>query len=387
MNNTILVKIITDRILNSPQKSITFADYLNLVLYHPQQGYYTSGAVDIGKTGDFFTSVSLGADLGELLAEQFIEMWQNLDSPSRFTLLEMGAGLGLLAGDILNYLQMKNPDFFACLEYIIVEKSPALIDRQKEKLSNFVDNKVNISWQSWETITDASIVGCCFSNELLDAFPVHRVTINRNRLKEIYITYESGKLKEKIDEISTKNIEAYFDSIDIEFSNNNYPENYLTEVNLAALTWLETVSKKLDRGYLLTIDYGYTAEKYYHLQRSQGTLKCYYQHQHHHNPYINIGRQDITSHVDFTALQKQGKLCGLLTIGFTKQGLFLMALGLGDRLNRLSDGSYSVPEIMKRRDALHQLIDPTGLGGFGVLIQGKNLTESQQKLTGLLAQF
>jgi SAM-dependent MidA family methyltransferase len=384
MNNTTLVKIIVDRILNSPQKRITFADYLNLVLYHPQHGYYTSGTVDIGKAGDFYTSVSLGADLGELLAEQFIEMWQNLGSPSRFTLLEMGAGLGLLADDILNYLQAKYPDFFACLEYIIVEKSSALIALQQKKVGDFIDNNINISWQSWETIAEKSIVGCCFSNELLDAFPVHRVIIDRSNLKEIYTTYEAGEIKETIDKISTQKIEDYFNFINLDFYNNNYPENYLTEVNLEALAWLETVSRKLDRGYLLTIDYGYPAEKYYHPQRSQGTLKCYYQHRHHHNPYINIGRQDITSHVDFTALTKQGELCGLPTIGFTKQGMFLMALGLGDRLNQLSNGSYNLQEIVQRRDALHQLIDPTGLGGFGVLIQGKNLTESQQELTGLL---
>ena len=146
---------------------------------------------------------------------------------------------------------------------------------------------------------------------------------------------------------------------------------------------METVSKKLNRGYILTIDYGYPAVKYYHPQRSQGTLQCYYQHHRHNNPYVNLGQQDITAHVDFTSLENQGKNCNLETIGFTKQGMFLMALGLGDRLNELSNGKYNIMEVLQRRDALHQLINPLGLGGFGVLIQGKNLTKEQHYLQGL----
>ena len=166
---------------------------------------------------------------------------------------------------------------------------------------------------------------------------------------------------------------------------NDYPENYRTEVNLKALDWLENVTNKIKKGYLLTIDYGYNASKYYHPQRYQGTLNCYYQHRHHHNPYVNLGQQDITTHVNFTALEKQGQLLGLETLGLTKQGLFLMALGLGDRLSALSNGQYSLSDVLTRRDALHQLIDPTGLGGFQVLIQTKGLDPSQKQrsLTGL----
>jgi SAM-dependent MidA family methyltransferase len=381
MNDKTIIEIIVDRITNSPQKRITFADYMNLALYHPQHGYYSAGVVGIGKEGDFFTSSSLGADLGELLSEQFVEMWRNLGLPERFILLEMGAGLGFLADDILNYLHQKYPDFFACLEYIIIETSPTLRDRQQTKINKqFYDR---VFWQSWEKIADNSIIGCCFSNELIDAFPVHQIAIENNSIKEVYITYDAGEFKEIYDEPSTEAIEEYFTFIDIDFSQNKYPDNYRTEVNLAALSWLETVSKKIDRGYLLTIDYGYTAEKYYHPQRSRGTLKCYYQHHHHDNPYINIGRQDITTHVDFTALEKRGNLFDLNTIGKTKQGMFLMALGLGDRLDMLSRGGYSFQEIMQRRDALHQLIDPMGLGGFEVLIQGKNLNELARKLKGL----
>ena len=141
------------------------------------------------------------------------------------------------------------------------------------------------------------------------------------------------------------------------------------------------MTNKLKTGYLLTIDYGYPAAKYYHPQRSQGTLSCYYQHRHHSDPYINVGQQDITTQVNFTALEKWGEHCQLVTLGFTQQALFLMGLGLGDRLMDLSVGQYDFTTLLKRRDALHQLIEPTGLGKFGVLIQGKGLTPEQRKLS------
>ncbi|HEY9646747.1 MAG TPA: SAM-dependent methyltransferase, partial [Chroococcidiopsis sp.] len=154
-------------------------------------------------------------------------------------------------------------------------------------------------------------------------------------------------------------------------------EGYRTEVNLAALDWLATVASRLQRGYVLTIDYGYPASRYYSRGRSQGTLQCYYQHAYHSDPYIHVGRQDITAHVDFTSLERQGDRCGLQTLGFIPQGLFLMALGLGDRLMQLSDpavvGNLTVTDIIHRREALHSLMNPTGLGNFGVLIQQKGL--------------
>ncbi|MEM8781080.1 MAG: SAM-dependent methyltransferase, partial [Cyanobacteria bacterium P01_G01_bin.49] len=228
-------------------------------------------------------------------------------------------------------------------------------------------------------IADNSIRGCIFSNELIDAFPVHRVVIQNNVLKEIYVTLADNQLKETVKEISTPQLLEYFQLVEINITDNQYPENYQTEINLKALDWLKTVAKKLKKGYLLTIDYGYSASKYYHPQRYQGTLNCYYQHRHHHNPYVNIGKQDITAHVDFTALEKQGELLELETLGLTKQGLFLMALGLGDRLAELSNGQYALPEILNRRDALHQLINPTGLGGFKILVQGKELREAEKE--------
>lgn len=380
-NSKKLTKLILERIYNSPQRRITFAEYMNLVLYHPDYGYYSSGAVKIGSQGDFFTSASLGKDIGELLAIQFEEMWHYLDCPESFYLVEMGAGDGSMAADILRYINLKQHDFSQAVKYLIIEASESLRTKQQLTLQNI--SNINISWKSWSEIANNSLCGCFFSNELIDAFPVNLVTLASGKIQEIYLTETDNKLTETTGELSTPKLLDYLELVNINLLGSEYPHNYRTEINLQAIDWLTQVTAKLDCGYLLTIDYGYPAHKYYHPQRSQGTLQCYYQHRRHYNPYLNLGYQDITAHVDFTALERYGESLGLAKIGFTQQGIFLMALGLGDRLNELSSGKYDVLQVLKRRDALHQLIDPTGLGGFGVLVQSKGLKDRQQSLKGL----
>ena len=349
---------------------------MELVLYHPQYGYYSSGVVKIGAKGDYFTSSSLGADFGELLAEQFVQMWQILGNPTPFTLVEMGAGQGELAQDILNYLQQHHLPLFNALEYLILEESPALIGQQQELLKSWQP----VRWLSWQQIPIASVIGCFFSNELLDAFPVHQITIKNGQLEEIYVTFEKDRLVEISDKLSTVKLLEYFRLVGITIPTPEYPENYRTEVNLTALDWQEKVATRLKRGYIVTIDYGYPAVKYYHPQRSRGTLQCFYKHHRHGDPYVNIGNNDITCHIDFTAIERHGEFLGIETIALTKQGMFLMALGLGKRLEALSSGEYSFKEILQRRDALHQLIEPTGLGGFGVLVQSKGLNEQESQI-------
>lgn len=394
-DNEILKNLIIDTIANAPQQRITFAEYMDLVLYHPEQGYYATGAVNIGSEGDFFTSPHLAKDFGELVAEQFAEMWDILGHPTPFTLVEMGAGQGLLAADVLGYLQRRHPDCWEALEYIIIEKAAGLIAQQQRLLE-----KLNfpIRWSSLEEITENSITGCFFSNELVDAFPVHQVVVKDRQLMEVYVTISKTtnnevNFVEVIDIPSTPQLAQYFDFVGIDLTSAVYPEGYRTEVNLAALDWINTVANRLHQGFLLTIDYGYPAARYYQPARNQGTLQCYLQHQHHNNPYLYVGQQDITAHVDFTALERQGELLGLRNVGFTQQGLFLMALGLGDRLTALScyDSSRGQVDasakdmmaIMQRREALHGLINPMGIGGFGVLIQSKGLNLEGQILKGL----
>jgi SAM-dependent MidA family methyltransferase len=382
-SNLALSQVIANRIAETSQRRITFAEFMDLVLYHPEYGYYTTNAINLGKQGDFFTSVHLGADFGELLAVQFIQMWEILGRPGRFSIIEMGAGQGLLAFDILEFLQNHHADFFSALDYVIVEESPAFRQEQRQRLQGFP-----IRWCQLAEIPSQSITGCFFSNELVDALPVHQFILEQGQLQEVYVTTKQNLEVEFVEvcgEVSTPQLGEYFKLVKIEFNPKTYPDGYRSEVNLAALSWLSQVANALERGYVLTIDYGYSASRYYNPRRSQGTLQCYYQHRRHNNPYINIGQQDITTHVDFTALERWGEHCGLNNIGFTQQGLFLMMLGLGDRIAALSYSKQPLAEVLRRRDALHQLADPLGLGGFGVLVQTKDLTqtEAQQVLQGL----
>lgn len=381
-SNQTLCEVIHQQIASNPNRRITFAEYMELVLYHPQHGYYATNQVNIGPEGDFFTSPHLGADFGEMLAEQFVQMWEFLGCPKPFTLVEMGAGQGILAGDVLAYLQRQHPNFFDSLDYLIVEKSVALKKEQQQRLKG-----LPLRWCELEEIPTNSAIGCFFSNELVDAFPVHQFVLSGEKLREVYVTTQDGvNFVEVTGEASTNELIKYFDLIGIKLTAGVYPDGYRSEINLAALNWLSTVADKLQRGYILTIDYGYAADRYYNPARREGTLQCYYQHRHHDNPYINIGRQDITAHANFTALERWGELRGLEKVGFTQQGLFLMALGLGDRIASLSSSNATsgkgILEVLQRRDALHQMIDPMGLGGFGVLIQSKGLRE-EERLFGL----
>ncbi len=389
MKHSALVQFITQQIAQHPERRITFAQFMDWALYHPTWGYYASRDDRLGFQGDFVTAPHLAADFGELLAEQIVQLWQILEQPAPFTVLEMGAGRGILARTIVSYLQRYHPMLWAVLEYRIIERSPALIAEQQRQLAPFLSPRADgasplqIQWCQWENIPDGGIVGCCLSNELVDAFPVHRVVITDGQLQECYVTtttHPETPFTETIAAPSTPQLADYFAQLGINIT--RLPNGYCTEVNLAALDWLKTVASRLHRGYVLTVDYGYSADRYYAPTRRAGTLQCYYQHSYHNDPYSHVGEQDITAHVNFTALELWGSQVGLTKLGWIEQALFLMALGLGDRISALagtdSTDSTTAQTLLRRRDALQTLINPMGMGNFGVLLQGKGLTVTQQ---------
>jgi len=389
-HNFKLFNILQETIHQSVNQRITFAEFMDRVLYHPQEGYYISKDAAIGPQGDFVTSSHMGHDFGELLAVQFVELWKYLDHPSPFHLVEMGAGQGLIAADVLAYLENHHSECFRALKYFIIEKSDALRQVQRQRLAPW---QGQVRWTNLDQLADGSITGCFFSNELVDALPVHLVEQTEAGLQEVYVTaLESEKtgnveLREAVGPLSTPQLGEYFSFVGVNFSPPQYLPGYRTEVHLAALDWITTVAAKLQQGYVITIDYGYPADRYYGQVRSQGTLQCYYRHAHHNDPYIHLGHQDITAHVNFTALEKQGEQCGLETIGSTQQAMFLMALGLGDRLNDLAQiqetDADTLNRAIQRRDKLHQLINPLGLGNFIVLVQAKNMVAGSKPLKGL----
>jgi SAM-dependent MidA family methyltransferase len=372
---------------SSPDRRITFERFMELALYHPVEGYYTRRAGLIGPKGDFYTAPRLSPVFGELVGRQIAEFWEKLGAPSEFQVVEMGAGQGLLAGDILTYLQKADPTLWTALGYTIVEISEPLKMAQRRRLESLpqgADLLASVGWRTLADFTKGEVKGCFVSNELLDAFPVHLVTIEDGQWREIYVTLsESLEFEEIVGPLSDPALASYFERLGM--AAGKYGEGYRTEVNLRMLNWLEEVAFGLEQGYILTIDYGYPAAQRYNPLRRDGTLQCYSQHQVHANPYINIGRQDITSHVDFTSLIQRGEELGLLTLGFTRQAPFLLGLGLGDKLAGLSSGQggMTARQQLAERNALQELINPSGMGNFGVLIQGRQLPPGAEKLAGL----
>ncbi len=364
---------------------LSFAEFMDRALYHPTHGYYVTQAQNIGARGDFFTSPHLSPAFGECLARQILECWDILGKPDRFEIVEMGAGQGILAADILKTIAQTSLDCFNTLKYRIIERSSTLKLAQRQHLNarlvQHLEKRADlVTWCSWEDLAADSVQGCFISNELVDAFPVHQVVWVNQQLQEVYVKSENNQIVEFFAPLSTPKIQAYFDRLNLKFD--AYPDGYRTEVNLNAIDWIKTVADRLHRGYVLTIDYGYSADRYYSPMRNAGTLQCYHQHQVASDPYVNIGLQDITAHVDFTTLERCGSEVGLRPAGLTTQAFFLMLLGIGDRIAALSQTeTQNIKEINNRlqtREALHRLINPMGLGNFQVLMQSKSLTDVEE---------
>jgi len=330
---------------------ITFRDFMELALYHPQVGYYATGKGSMGKEGDYYTSSSLGPLFGRVLARQLAQMLEILGGG---VLVEMGGGLGHLAKDVLEELKALGRD----VPYFIIEKSPAFRDIQRERLKGF-----NVRWASSLEDSDP-LNGVFFSNELVDAFPVHMVEMTEEGLKEVLVDWRAGKFREILAPPTTLELEAYFRELGIEL-----PPGFRTEVNLDALDWLKVLSSRLNRGFVITIDYGYPSHELYQDYRRRGTLMAYYRHQAEEDPYVRVGEQDLTSHVNFSALAHWGKKWGLDLTGFTDQTHFLLGLGILDLLSE-EGGALG----LKERLAAKTLLLPGGMGDtFKVLIQHKGL--------------
>ncbi len=363
-----LIKVIKDRI--NKNGSISFRDFMDMALYYPELGYYTSPKVKIGGYGDFYTASELDRAFGELLAKQFIEIYNEKVKERPFQIVEIGAGKGYLAYDILNYLRNNNSEVFENTRYIIIEKSPYHIDIQKEVLKDFK----NVEWiQDIIDFEDESINGVIFSNELFDSFPVHLIRKINGKIYEVFIIVDDKDNVKEILKDANEEILRYIKELNI-----NIPDGMQTEINLDAKDYIQKIGKKLNKGYVITIDYGYPSAELYKPYRMRGTLLCYHKHKYSENFYENVGLQDITSHVNFSALKYYGKLAGLEFLGFTDQAHFLTNLGLLDILNELQQRDDY--ESYERINRLKSLVLPKGMGEkFKVLVQYKNVKKPDIK--------
>ncbi len=365
--NTALKAAIADAI-DDAGGALPFRDYMELALYHPTLGYYTSRRDVIGRTADYVTSPELTPLFGAMLGRQLREMWERLDRPDRFDAVEAGPGTGVLARDLLAWAARTAPDFAAALRCTLVETSPVLRERQRTTLA------AEDLEAEWRDDLPSDVSGCIFSNELLDAMPVHRVAVENGALREVYVTRDGDGFGEELRD-PHPDIVAYFGALGL------LPgEGCRAEVNLEAPRWIAAAAGALDRGYVLTFDYGYAADDLYAGWRADGTLLYFYRHNPSADPYARIGRQDITSHVDFTTIRRSGEDAGLQTLGLTTQAELLSSLGIGEALQPPTGDRPNMEEYFARRRAVTDLIDPGGLGRVKVLVQAKAATGP---LTGL----
>jgi len=371
-----LAEIITDEIRRAG--SITFARFMELALYHPEHGYYSTTKAKIGRDGDFYTAPSVSPLFGATIARQMEEMWRLAGQPHVWSIVEFGPGTGKLAGDIMDAIIKDHPVFYRVTDYNLVEISPGLKERQRQELAGH-EAAPRFRWlDSLAALNPAGFDGCILANELVDAFPVHLVEQSNGRLEELFVTLdEQNNFTLQAANPSTESIAAYFNMQGVKPA-----EGHRAEVNLYAAGWLADLSQYLNRGFVLLIDYGAGARDLYGPHRINGTVRSFYKHKLIGNPLVNAGKQDITAHVNFSALAIQGQKAGLQPLGLISQPRFLINLGIFDTVSTHNDYTYN-REISKKTMAIKQLVMPGGMGDiFKVLIFSRGI-EPPPRLTGL----
>lgn len=358
-----LSKII--RTLIEKSGPITFAEFMELALYHKEFGYYTSGTANLGKKGDYYTSPHVHCSFGEVIARFSTSVYEKLTN-SDFTIIEFGSGNGLLALDILNSIKTHNTDCYKRLKYILIERSPESQQLSKQTLR---EHKGKARWiSSVRELKKEGITGLIISNELVDSFPFHRVKVKNGKLLEIFVSFNAEGFYEILGKPSTDHLTSYFKNVNLKLD-----EGQEAEINLKAKNWFNEINYFLSKGIILTIDYGYLNKELYKSSRHNGTFLCFYKNTINENPYTNIGEQDITAHVDFSYLMEVGQSKGLNTLKYTTQGQFLIDWGILDIYERYTTTEkISDKNLITSTMAIKNLFLPTHMGDkFKVLIQEK----------------
>jgi SAM-dependent MidA family methyltransferase len=313
--------------------------------------------------GDYVTSPEVHPVFASLVAKQILEFWDVMSRPGRFVIVEQGAGSGFLARDILGWAEGE-PDFARALRYSIVEPNARLREVQRRT----IDDAGTSASVEWIEEMPAAIEGVVLSNELMDAFPVHRVVRQGDDLREVHVGIDDGgRFTDHLAPLSDDRLAGYFAALGVLPGDGCY-----AEVNLDAPRWMRDVATSLARGYVLTFDYGYEARDLYAPWRRDGTLLCFYRQTASSDPYQRIGKQDMTASVDFTSLRAAGEAAGLSTVAMTDQAAFLVRMGIGEGVAAAA-GRPEMEEYFARRRVLMDLIDPARLGRIKVLLQSKGV--------------
>ncbi len=339
---------------------LPFPTYMGLALYHPEFGYYAKGPGRTGRAGDFFTSVSVGAAFGELMAGQFCEVWEQLGKPAPFAVLERGADDGTFARDVLTWAARERPDFFAAVSYRIDEPLPALQRAQQHRVAEF---SAKVKWGFGEPAA-----GVFFANELLDAVPFRRVRRRGGEWRELCVGLDdSGALSWVEAELRDYASRRWLAALQGEF-----PEGYTTEVAPAVATEVWLAGASLSRGAVFLCDYGHLREDYYHPSRATGTLRCYQRHRAHEDPLAAPGETDITAHVDWTHAVERIGAAGCEVLGLLDQGHFLT--GAAARTLLRMEGRAPDAAAAKWLRQFQTLTHPGQMGArFQVLVLGKGM--------------
>lgn len=370
---------------------MTFRTYMDLALYHPEGGYYTRPEMRVGTGGDFHTSPTLSPAFGHCVARQLSQFWELMGKPAEFHLLEIGAGSGQLADQILEVLARERR--WKRLTYHIVEKSPALRERQRATLQAYGDT---VQWAEdlTDLAPDGTWQGVVLSNELFDALPVHRV-IGLAPLPPLEGGAGGGELPRFAEIGVMRSEKGYWRQIGIVPTTPRLAE-YLAaegillqegqqaEINLAAMDMMERLGRWLGRGFVLTIDYGGPADYVYAPHRRKGTIRGYYKQLAIQDPLEHPGEQDLTADVDFTALMRAAEAVGLRTVGLVPQGTFLKHLGIEALEKEALRGIKGSLEADFAASDIRKLYDARAMGeGFSVLVQAKELAVTPEAVTGL----
>jgi SAM-dependent MidA family methyltransferase len=348
------------------ERRITFSEFMRTALYDERGGYYMSVREKFGAGGDFYTVSQVHELFGALLADEFAAVWRELDPGDDFVVIELGAGRGQFARDVLVALREQHRDCFRSLRYLICEISPSLRGEQQRQLAEFAPQ---VEWVEDLNELSAPLKGVVFSNEFFDALPVHLVRQRGKQLRELYLELApDGGLQFGEGELSSAALADYWRRAGAPLV-----EGQRAEINLEAVKWIERIASTLARGRVITIDYGETAERLYTPERMDGTLRCFYRHTLNDQPLERIGEQDITASVNFTALMEYGREAGLQTLSFQPENDYLISLGLLERAAELArQAEAESPQALQHRLALKNLFVPQGMASyFKVLVQEK----------------
>ncbi len=297
--------------------AISFSRYMELALYAPGLGYYAAGSTKLGEEGDFITAPEITPLFSQALANAILPALNKDD-----IILEVGAGRGRMAADILVYLKQQNK---LPKEYWILELSADLRERQKKTIEENVPEFIgNIKWLDE---LPEKFSGVVLANELLDAMPVQLFQKTENDINDVNVTWLNDKFEFQLTSSFDARLISRVKDIEAEL-NREFNAGYISEINFAAEDWIKSIAERLQQGIIVLLDYGFPRHEYYHEQRNQGTLMCHYRHRTHPDAFVYPGLQDITAHVDFTSMADAALEANLQVIGYTNQVSFLMGAGL-----------------------------------------------------------